>query len=205
MRMLRCQDGAALVTALMLTMLSLVIAMALLSSVIMETRISASQKRYRSALAAARGGVELLTQEIIPGVSDSSAPDGLEETFRMTGLDLPQYACLKQKLDNPPDAWSACSTAQSSSDPAESPDMTFRLSGQTDIGFRVSTKIVDTVPGNSDRHGNDLLDPGDSVAGGEERVIRPQHVPAMYNLSVQGVREGAEAREKARLSVLYAY
>ncbi|EKD59392.1 MAG: type IV pilus assembly protein PilX, partial [uncultured bacterium] len=36
-------------------------------------------------------------------------------------------------------------------------------------------------------------------------TVHPRHVPAMYNLSVQGVREEAGSREKARLSVLYAY
>lgn len=204
MRILGREDGAALVTALMLTMLALVIAMALLSSVITGIRISASQKRYRSALTAAHGGVELLTREIIPRlfrVDEAGVKDG----FTDIDLQLPQYNCLKQKLDYSSAEWTACNQAQSSSDPAQSPDVTFRLNSDNKTGFLVSTKIVDTVPGNSDKNGIiDYLDQGSSVSGKDEG-IRPQHVPGLYNLSVQGEREGGLSQEKARLSVLYAY
>ena len=205
MRILAREDGAALVTALMLTVLSLVIALALLSTVILRTGISASHKRYRSALAAAHGGVELFSQDVMPRLFQKPTRDDLEGIFDKINLDLPQSACLQQKLGNVPKDWSACSQAQASSDPAESPDVSFRLSGVADKGFLISTKIVDTVPGNSDTRGIDYLDQGNSVAGNDEGIIRPRHVPAIYNLSVQGVREGADAREKARLSVLYAY
>ena len=208
MRILRCQDGAALVTALMLTMLSLVIALALLSTVTTGTRISASQKRYRSALAAANGGVELLNQEIIPRLlqMNESQYGSVETQFSEINLHLQQSGCLKQKLNQPTYAWNACDKDQSSSDPANSPDATFRLNGPRDeAGFRVSTKIVDTVPGNSDKNSVQLLDTGSSVAGDDEGIIRPRHVPGLYNLTVQGVREGGESRERARLSVLYAY
>jgi len=207
MRILCREDGAALVTALMLTMLSLVIAMALLSSVITGIRISASQKRYRSALTAAHGGVELLTREIIPQLFDSAVNlDSLKNQYEKIDLQLPQYDCLKQKLDYSSSQWSdACNAAQSSSEPAQSPDVTFKLKSDNKTGFLVSTKIVDTVPGNSDKNGTiDYLDQGSSVSGKDEG-IRPQHVPALYNLSVQGEREGGLSQEKARLSVLYAY
>jgi hypothetical protein len=211
MRVLRGEDGAALVTALMLTMLSLVIAMALLYSVTTGTRISASQKRYRSALAAAHGGVELLTREIIPKLfqlDPLSAEESLVTDFNLIDLHLPGYStgCLQQKLNSPTAAWSSCSEAQSSADPARSPDMTFTLKNNlaSNPDFRVSTKIVDTVAGNSDKADLPDLDLGSSVAGGGEgSVIHPQHIPAMYSIAVQGV--GGNAREKATLSVLYAY
>ncbi|HBG08256.1 MAG: pilus assembly protein PilX [Geobacteraceae bacterium GWC2_58_44] len=207
MDMLRGEEGAALVTALMLTMLSLIIAMALLSTVIMGTRISASQKRYRTALAAAQGGVELLTREIIPRLFQVDATqDTVQEDFGEMDLKLPQYDCLKQKLTQPTANWSACNNPeQSSSDPANSPDVTFKLRSVGKNGFTVSTKIVDTIPGNSDKNSSiDYLDQGSSVSGKDEG-IRPQHVPGIYNLSVQGEMEGGLAQEKARLSVLYAY
>ena len=38
-----------------------------------------------------------------------------------------------------------------------------------------------------------------------DEIIHPRHVPAIYNLYVQGAREGVQDREKARLPVLYAY
>jgi hypothetical protein len=201
MRVLRSEDGAALITALMLTMLSLVIAMALLSTVTMGTRISASQKRYRSALSAAQGGVELLTQELFTRLFVDAA-DSLKNDFSAVELQLPQYGCLQQKLNNPTAKWGDC---DASADPAKSPDLTLRLSGPAkDKGFNVSVKIVDSVPGNSDKGGIDYLDTGMSAAGKDE-VIHPQHVPGIYSLAVQGEKQGGDQREKARLSVLYSY
>ena len=202
MRILRREDGAALVTALMLTMLALVIAMALLSTVTMGTRVSASQKRYRNSLAAANGGVELLTQELFALILQGSTVEGLQSDFSPISLQFPQYDCLLQKLTQPTANWGSC---QASADPGISPDVTFRLSGSAqEQGFSVSAKIIDSIPGNSDKGGIDLLDAGMSASGRDE-VVHPQHVPGMYNLSVQGVREGGNDREKARLSVLYSY
>lgn len=205
--MLRLEEGAALVTALMLTMLSLVIAMALLSTVLMGTRMSAGQKRYRSSLAAAQGGVELVTREILPALLQpdplNTVQTNLTDGFSAINLQLPQYSCLQQKLHNPTNMWSAA--CNDSSDPTLAPDVIFTLGGGSEEnGFSVSAKIVDSVPGNSETGGNDLLDPGLSAAGLDE-VIHPQHVPGIYHLSVQGAREGGNDREKARLSVLYAY
>lgn len=207
MGILRDEKGVAMVTALMLTMLALVISMTLLYSVIMGTKISASQKRYRTALAAAHGGLELFTQELIPRLFESDTTLGsLQSDFSLINLQLPQYACLQQKLNNPTSQWSACTGPQLTAEPGQAPDVTFRLSGDrvNTPGYNVSTKIVDTVPGNTDRSGYDLLDPGYAVAGSDQ-VIHPQHVPSIYNIAVQGVMEGASSREKARLSVLFAY
>jgi len=201
------EKGAAMVTALMLTMLALVISMTLLYSVIMGTKISASQKRYRTALAAAHGGLELFTQELIPRLLSDTSQGSLQGDFSQISLQLPQYDCLRQKLDHPTSQWIACTDPrQLTADPGQAPDVTFRLRGDqgTATGYNVSTKIVDTVPGNSDRSGYDLLDPGYAVAGSDQ-VVHPQHVPAIYNIAVQGVMEGAGSREKARLSVLFAY
>ncbi|WP_224957651.1 pilus assembly protein PilX [Geomonas subterranea] len=206
MTKLRSDRGAALITALMLTTLSLVIAMALLSTIITGTHVAASQKRYRSSLTAAQGGVDLFTREIMPRLFQADYdPAAFVRDF--TGLDLKVALspCLRQKLTSPPSAWSSCDQAQASPDPAQAPDLTFRLAGLPPAtGFNISTKIVDTVPGNTDRSGYYLLDAGGAVAA-QDDVIRPQHVPALYNIRVQGMREEPGVREKARLSVLYAY
>ena len=200
------ENGAALVTALMLTVLSLVVAMALLYAVTAGTKISASQKRYHSALSAAHGGVELVTQEIIPRLLqlDPETQTTLQQEFSLIGLQLPAYGCLQQKLGRATASWSADCAAQAGSDPDLAPDLSFTLSGGPgdEPGYRVAMKIVDTVPGNTDLAGVELLEAGSSVAGGEE-VIRPQHIPGMFSISVQGA--GGSPREKARLSVLYAY
>lgn len=205
MGILRSQKGAALITALMLTMLSLVIAIALLTMITTRTQVSASQKRYRSSLTAAKGGVELVTREIVPRLFSGDNPSALEQGYAPIELKLSETDCLRQKLELGRGGWTSCNQAQASPDPARAPDISFRLSGLPEQkGFLVTTKIVDTVPGNSDRSGSDLLDAGDSVAGRDE-VIRPQHVPGMFNISVQGVREEEGSREKANLSVLYAF
>lgn len=206
MRILAGEKGAALVTALMLTVLSLVIAMALLSTVLTGIGVSASQKRYRSALSAAHGGVEFLGRELIPRLFDAGgSKEKITEEFSQIDLRLPQYDCLRQKLASPAANWSACSGEQLSSDPGRSPDLSFRLASEGGRGFSVAGKILDTVPGNSDKSGViDYLDAGGGVSSKEE-VIRPRHVPGIYNISVQGEREGGDDREKARLSVLYAY
>ena len=206
MRIFLNQEGAALVTALMLTMLSLVISMALLSTVLSGIGVSASQKRYRSALSAAQGGVELLTRELVPLLFRSGATrEELQDQFALIDLQLPQYDCLRQKLNNPTGNWSACGADPAPADPDRSPDVIFRLASDGSRGFRVAGKIVDSVPGNSDHNAViDYLDAGGSVSAKEE-VIRPRHVPGIYNVSVQGEREGGEGQEKARLSLLYAY
>jgi len=207
MRILSGEAGAALVTALMLTMLSLVVALTLLYTVTAGTRISASQRRYRSALSAAHGGVQLVTQEIIPRLLqlNPQTQTSLQDDFSLIGLRLPGYSCLQQKLSSPTGFWNGCSAAQANADPADAPDLTFTLGSTqaSDPGYQVAVKIVDTVPGNSDSSGgNDLLESGSSVSGKEE-IIRPQHVPGLYSISVQGA--GEVSREKARLSLLYAY
>lgn len=204
MRIFDSEQGAALITALMLTVLALVIAMALLTMITAGTHVTASQKRYRSSLTAAQGGMEFFVAEIIPRLLQSDLPvSKLEAEFSSIDLKVVKDDCLKQKLTLPASAWTKCSPAQVSTDPAQAPEASFRLAGDRNRGFIVSTKIVDTVPGNTDRSGYDL-DAGGAVAA-QEDVIRPQHVPTMYNLSVQGMREEPGLREKARLSVLYAY
>lgn len=205
MAILRSERGAALITALMLTMLTLVIALTLLTMITTGTKVSGSQKRYRSSLAAAQGGAELLAAEIVPRLFQAGSLDLLEQDYALINLQLDDAACLKQKLEQPVGGWSNCSAAQASTDPAQAPDISFRLAGEPPAkGFLVTSKIVDTTPGNSDASGNDLLDPGGAVSSRDD-TVRPRHVPAMYNLSVQGGREEAGSREKARLSVLYSY
>ncbi|GFO63904.1 pilus assembly protein PilX [Geomonas paludis] len=200
------EKGAALITALMLTTLSLVIAMALLSTIIAGTQVAASQKRYRSALTSAHGGLDLFTSEILPRLFQTGyGSSDFQRDFAGIDLKVTLDPCLQQKLTLRRAEWSACNEAQAGPDPAQAPETSFRLAGEPPTaGFNVSTKIIDTVPGNTDRSGYYLLDSGGAVAA-QDDVIRPQHVPAMYNIYVQGTREEVGSREKARLSVLYAY
>ncbi|GFO55182.1 type IV pilus minor pilin PilX [Geomonas sp. Red276] len=199
------QRGAALVTALMLTTLALVISLSLLYVVITGTRLSAGQKRYRTALAAARGGVSLMTEELIPRLFNSASAGDLETEFALVDLKVPQFDCLRQKIDHASDRWNLCTPAQVSADPEEYPDAVFRLKGGLDTtGFRVSSKIVDTVVGNTDQSGIDFLDTG-GAASSKDDIVHPRHVPILYSIAVSGTRSGGPVREKAKLSLLYAY
>ncbi|MBU5613309.1 pilus assembly protein PilX [Geomonas azotofigens] len=206
MAALRSERGAALITALMLTTLSLVIAMALLTTIITGTHVAASQKRYRSSLTAAQGGVDLFTREIMPRLFQSDyGATSFATDFPGLELKVTLSPCLRQKLTLPGSSWTSCDPAQASSDPTQAPDVSFRLAGlPAAAGFSIGTKIVNTVPGNTDRSGYHLLDAGGAVAA-QDDVIHPQHVPTMYHIRVQGVREEPGTQEKARLSFLYAY
>lgn len=212
MKKVRGEEGAALVTALLLTLLSLVISTALLYSVTLGAKNSASHKRYSTALAAAQGGVEVLANEIVPRLFGITTSGSLTEaslgevadTFSFMNLSFPagNPQCLQQKLSRRTEEWSACSPAGASGDPATLPDVTFTLKGTgSPGGYQVATKIVDTVPGNSFL-GRIELDAGGGVEWKDEGVY-PQHVPYLYSIGVQG--ESGNASEKARLSVLYAY
>ncbi|GLI37063.1 pilus assembly protein PilX [Geobacter hydrogenophilus] len=193
------ERGVALVTALMLTLISLAIAMSLLYMVLSGTKMSAAQKRYKSSLEASHGAVELFTRQVIDRAFQGYSSAAIENDFAAVDLKMVNSACFQDKIGKPTSQWS--SGCSSTVEPADAPDMTAKLSG-TDTNFTVYGKIVDTVPGNSDLSGIQL-DSGAGVAG-TGSGISPQHLPGLYTLEVQAESQ-ANAREKARLSVLYEY
>ena len=206
MKILGSEKGVALVTALLLTMLSLAITMALLTFIIAGTKMSAAQKRYSSSLAAAYGGVELATKDLLPKIFNGYSSSGLTSTFSNVSLSVQSSsACLRQKMYLPTNQWTTavCGAAATSQDPTSSPDFRFTLRGTgTGPSFNLFAKIVDTIPGNSDPSGMEL-DAGMAVAGSSPG-ISPMHLPAMMTLEVEG-SQGSKPQEKADLSVLYAY
>jgi hypothetical protein len=197
--------GVALVTALLLTMISLGITMALLSFILAGTKMSASQKRYRNALSAAYGGVEITTKDLIPRIFKgySSGSDNNSNSFSNKLVIPVTNACLRQKLNLPTAQWTECGPNAYVPDASISPDFAFTLKGMnSNADFNMKAKIVDTVPGNSDPSGMEL-DPAMAVAG-SSAGISPMHLPAMVTLEVEGT-QGNNSQEKADLSVLYAY
>ena len=202
MRYVRNEDGIALLTALMFTLISLGIIMALLQFVLMGTKMSASQKTYRNSLEASYGGVELVAKEIIPQLfgNYSNGRKKLYDTFGSSSkISLVLSSSLQDKLTYDSKNWKP--TSSKIPDAKVAPDMTFKLSG-TNGNFMVYNKIIDTVTGNSDVSGRDL-DPGIGVAG-TGAGIAPKHSPHLITFEVQGERE-TNPKEKAVLSVLYAY
>jgi len=211
MKTVNNEKGVALVTALMLTLVMLAICMTLLYMVMQSTKSSASHKRYSTAVAASYGGTEIIKDVIPRLMSYSSVGSALPAMtgFNSVGLAFPQASsdldCLKQKLKSQTADWSACSGANKTVDARSKPDFTFSLNGLTPgQGYKVYTKIVSTVAGNSDMSGVDYLESGLGVAQAGGGVIAPQHFPSLFTIEVTG-EKAYQAKERAELSVLYAY
>ncbi|MFZ3209203.1 MAG: pilus assembly protein PilX [Geobacteraceae bacterium] len=207
MRYLRNEDGIALLTALMFTLLCLGMIMALLYYVTAGTRMSAAQKSYRNSLEASYGGTEFITKTIIPRLfnnysggkasllTDFGAADKLGLTFTSNALST--------KLTTATAEWGSLSKTVN---PKDAPDLTFTLKGTNSAGdFKVFTKVVDTVAGVGliDTSGIDYLDAGIGVAGSSSSTATPR-TPNIYSIEVQG-EKAVNPKEKAALSVLYAY
>jgi Flp pilus assembly pilin Flp len=213
MRYLKNENGVALVTALLLTLISLVMVMAVLYFVTQGIKVSAANKSYRSALDASYGGGgEFFPKDVLPQLvknfnnysSTSTATAETLKLFSSTNMQFSASGCLSQKMSISRVDWTACGAGNKTLDPKSSPDVTFRLKGGDLLpGFNVFAKIVDTIPGNSDPSTIDYLSSGAGVTGTSSGVS-PKHLPATYRIEVQGERE-TNPQEKAQLSVLYAY
>jgi len=208
MSKLRNEDGIALITALMFSLVCLGMVMAMMQMLLLETKMSGSQKNYRNSLEASYGGADLIAREFIPRLSNFDTGIGpLLTAFGTTtpgqiGLVVPDQLVLKTKLTNPTSSWGT--TLSRTPDPKDTPDLWFNLKGDTSgSSYKVYAKIIDTVPGNSDTTGVDFLDSGAGVAGAGAG-ISPKHNPALYTLEVRGERSN-NASQKALLSVLYAF
>jgi len=200
---LQNERGVAMITAILLSLLALVIILGLLYVVSQGTRTSAASKQYKSALDASYGGVEVFTKDLIPqlpGATTTSLTSVLVGAAPTTG----DPNCSQDKLSKVSLDWGACSSAAKAVNPKDSADATFSLRGQAgQSNFNVYAKIVDTQPGNSDTSGSELLDSGSGVAYGAAGVS-PKHMPATYRIEVQS-EKSTNPLEKANLSVLYAY
>lgn len=195
--------GIALVTSLMLTLISLTIVMALLLMITQGTRISALNKKYKTAIEASYGGAEILTKEIMPFVmlnySSVNLRSDLQTKFSAVNLNVNSVDCLQKKLTKATSAWpSACTNIPN---PKQSPDITYTMVATAGNPFVVYSKIVDTVVGNSDIGGLTLE--GAGVAESSS-VLTPQHFPYIYRVELQGERQ-SNAGAQANIEVLYAY
>jgi hypothetical protein len=201
---LQNERGIALVTALMLSLLALAIILALLYVISQGTRTSGASKRYKSALEASYGGVDVFTKAFIPQLSGSSTPN-LNSILVGAAPTSGDTNCIQDKMTKISKDWGACSSAAKSANPKDTPDTTFSLRGQAgQPNFNIFAKIVDTQPGNSDMtSGTELLDSGSGVAYGGSGVS-PKHMPATFRIEIQGER-ATNPLEKANLSILYAY
>lgn len=214
MKHLRNQDGIALITALMFTLICLGMLMTLLYYVLAGTKMSAAQKRYRNSLEASYGGTEFVTKSLIPRlfasyssnnwystskdslVADFGAAEKLGLTFPTTTLDT--------KLTRSTGDWPT--TVSRTVDPKDAPDAVFTMKGlNTASDFKVYTKIVDTVKGEGvlDKTASADRDLGLAVSGSSDVHTSPR-TPNIYTIEVQG-EASLNPKEKGQLTVLYAY
>ena len=202
MKPLLNQNGIALVTALMLTLISLAIISALLYMIGQGIHMSASEKRYRTALQASYGGAEIAMMDITPMVFQGYSGAKLNEIFaNVDNLTFPSgTSCFSQKLTLPTSLWSG--SCSQDLNPKSTPDISFSLKGinNSNVPYNVYAKYVDSSIGNTDMSGLQLE--GSGVADASS-VITPQHFPNVYRLEVRAER--AANTEQSNISVLYAY
>ena len=218
MRYLKNEDGVALITALMFTMIALAMTMALLYMVLVKTRMSGAEKRYKSAYEASHAAAtKIYPKDILPTLvknfdnytSPFKAAGELENSFGSVGLDVQtDPACLKDKMTLSRSEWTNCDEPGQTikGTPSLNPDLVFNLrrSNTSGIpGFRIYAKVVDNIKGMSDSSGLDL-DSGSGVVSFDANPFVQQQ-PTLYTFEVQGEREQSATKEKAKFEVLYAY
>lgn len=215
MTTLHNNKGIALITALLFTLISLGIIMGLLSIVTQGTRVSGASKSYKTAIEAGYGAVDVISRDILPAIFMGSFDSTYKADLATAiSLSFPSEACFNQKVASSTFLWAACSGQPTSLVSTQSPDMTFNLKSTRDpVGFKVYAKITDTRCGgdtaagqpcsNSDNSGVDYLDAGSGVTS-SSGAVTPQHRPAYFRIEVQSER-AANPKERAQLSVLYAY
>jgi hypothetical protein len=205
MKWIRNENGVALVTALMLTLISLGIVMALLLMTTQGTKFSGMNKRYKTALEASYGGTEIFTKDIFPFImknySSPTLSNDVQTAFGGSTVTrvLSDQKCLQSKLTKSTADWPVgCSNTPLAK---QDPDISFNLAATSGNQFVVYSKIVDTVKGNSDVGGLQLE--GSGVAQSSS-VLTPQSFPYIYRLEVQGERQNNPTAQ-ANIEVLYAY
>ncbi len=212
MNIINNDKGIALVTSLMLTLITLSITLVMMYIVLQNTQISGAQKRYKNSLDAAVGGVEIVTMDALPYLLSYTTDivNTLEQNLQtgmpnLVSLQVNE-SCLRSKLVNNYSSWDAsCIAANKSTDATESPDISFVLKSQisggfaTVPGYKVYAKIVSTTVGSSDRSGR-------SLSNTNTNTPPPSDVgsPFIYRIEVTG-QSATNPRERANLSVLYAY
>lgn len=197
-------DGIALVTALIMTLISLTIVMAVMYMITSNITRTGAIKTYRTALEASHGGTDMVIKEIVPELlknfANADFVDTIETQYNSINLNVnTTTACIQDKLTKKSGDWdAACSQTQ---ELRTASDFNFLLQATGGQPYAIYTKIIDTIVGNTDTSGLQLE--GAGVAESTS-VLSPQHVPFVYRVEVQGERS-QNAVERANLTVLYAY
>lgn len=228
MKILHNENGVALVTSLMFTVLSLVITMALLYMVTASIRTSGAIKRYRTTTDAAYGGTDIIVKDLIAATfafhDYSIAHPGSTFTSYMQGnymgnLDAPHVSdCLRAKLTTPKSQWPSGCSDVSLNAKYPNPDVSFNLKATSGPQYAIYSKIVDTmerkflvmrnhssmtvtIAGNSDTTSQLGLEGAATTEGSSVTI---PHYPYVYRIEIQAERRQNPA-ENSKISVQYAY
>lgn len=211
MSYLKDQRGIALATALLLSLISMIIVITALYFIMQGTRVSGIQKRYQTALEASYGGLDIFGKYVLPNiiVKSFTLQDFKDNTLNAAlfpssapGPFVSTNACFDQKLLLTSDKWTQCTTTNML-DPKANWDLKITLqSEKPQPDYDVYVKIVDTMPGNSDTTGGGEALIGHGVT--DPGILTPVHYPYVYRIEIQAERH-RNPDERAQLSVLYAY
>jgi len=186
MKILRNENGFAMVFVLILAAISLAMTLAMLLMVSRGSFLSGQQMRYRTAAEASRGGAEIMFQLI-------SNRGNIDNALYA----MPNPTGVQTKLSGAFGTWGGL-------------DNSFTIDPNTpatydmliDLGaYRVYSKIVDTVDGNSGADEGLLKTAVVNSGSGEVTVVS---VPYLYTIEVLS-QATANPTERSKLSVLYQY
>jgi hypothetical protein len=190
MRLLRNEKGIALLMILVLSAILLGVMAALLYMITSGTQISGMQKRYKTALEAGVGGINI-SYEFIGARGDPGIPD-LPVTI------MASSQCLTDKLTKSTANWDPSCDYTQNIDVSSSSTYDW----QFDLGnYRVYSKVVDTVQGNS---GGDLGLVKGGVVSANSGEITAVSIPYLYTIEVDA-ENTSNPNERAKMSVLYEY
>lgn len=187
------EKGIALVMVLVLSVIALAIMSGLLYMVISGTQISGIQKRYETALESGVGGADV-TYRVIgargdPGISNIN--------FSITA----SSTCQSDKLNKSTANWDAACDTTLTIDPNTTTTYDMRFDLGINPTYRVYSKIVDTVEGNSGAE-TGLLKSG--VVSSNTGEVTVMSVPYLYTIEIDA-ESSANSSERAKLSILYQY
>ena len=200
MKILRNNEGMALVMVLILSVICLAMTSGILYFITESTRMSGSHKRYETAIQAANGGSAVMFQLASSrgDVDDFNHPSKLALVNLTTPSDdVGGVNCITEKLLSNTGDWNAVCNSSLSIDRLDSNtyDMTFDLGA-----YNIYSKVVDTVVGNT-APDSDLNKNGVNHPDSGEVVV--QRIPYIYTIEVQSSLP--DLNERAKSSILYFY
>jgi len=194
------EKGIALVMVLILSAIALAVMAVLLYMLTAGTQISGMQKRYRTALEAGVGGADV-TFQLITARGDPGIPN--LDGFIITASNVVGHDCLTEKLNSNTSTWDPVCSSSLAIDPTNPAtyDMSFELGTPGFPKYKIYSKIVDTVEGNS---GGDFGLTKTAVVATGQGEITPMSIPYLYSIEIES-QNTVNPAERAKYSILYQY